>query len=366
MSWQLALGVLVIVPPVFFASRWFRRVSNKAYLDVRDRISTNLTTLQEGLEGVRVVQAFGRSDSFTERFEATNEDQYEANMETDSHLGEVLPVHRVRGRRRHRGDHRLRRLALDRSGVVDGRHGRRVRAVPPAAVRADQPAQPALQHGAVGGRGAAQDLRRARHAGRRSRRRRARSTCRGRARSTSTHVTFAYGTNDPVLHDVSLHIAAGERHRARRPDRRREVDAGQAHRAVLRPGRGRGARRRRRPARRDDASRCATASSSCRRKASCSRARCATTCASAGPKPPTPRSRPRSSALGLLDRFRAFPEGLDTEVRERGSRLVGRGAPARLARARRARRPVGARSSTKRRRTSTPAPSTRSSRRWRR
>ena len=59
LSWQLALGVLVIVPPVFFASRWFRRVSNKAYLEVRDRISTNLTTLQEGLEGVRVVQAFG-------------------------------------------------------------------------------------------------------------------------------------------------------------------------------------------------------------------------------------------------------------------------------------------------------------------
>ena len=61
LSWELALGVLVIVPPVFFASRWFRRVSNKAYLDVRDSISTNLSTLQEGLEGVRVVQAFGRS-----------------------------------------------------------------------------------------------------------------------------------------------------------------------------------------------------------------------------------------------------------------------------------------------------------------
>ena len=82
MSWQLALGVLVIVPPVYFASRWFRRVSNKAYLDVRDRISLNLTTLQEGLEGVRVVQAYGRSESFTERFESTNDDQYEANMET--------------------------------------------------------------------------------------------------------------------------------------------------------------------------------------------------------------------------------------------------------------------------------------------
>jgi len=65
LSWELALGVLVIVPPLFFASRWFRRISNKAYLEVRDSISTNLTTLQEGLEGVRVVQAYGRTRSFT-------------------------------------------------------------------------------------------------------------------------------------------------------------------------------------------------------------------------------------------------------------------------------------------------------------
>ena len=49
--------------------------------------------------------------------------------------------------------------------------------------------------------------------------------------------------------------------------------------------------------------------------------RCATTCGSAAPKRPTKRSRPRSSVLGLLDRFHAFPDGLETEVRERGSRL---------------------------------------------
>src|SRR5207247_9411372 len=67
-SWQLAVGILVIVPPVYFGSRWFRRVSNKAYLEVRDRISTNLSTLQEGLEGVRVVQAFGREEALTRKF----------------------------------------------------------------------------------------------------------------------------------------------------------------------------------------------------------------------------------------------------------------------------------------------------------
>ncbi len=82
MSWELTLAVLVIVPPVLIASRWFRRESNRAYLQVRERIGDNLATLQEGLEGVRVVQAFGREGGWTARFHRTNEAQYEANLET--------------------------------------------------------------------------------------------------------------------------------------------------------------------------------------------------------------------------------------------------------------------------------------------
>ncbi|MET1001251.1 MAG: ABC transporter ATP-binding protein [Acidimicrobiia bacterium] len=92
LSWELALGVLVIVPPVFFASRWFRRVSNKAYLEVRERIATNLSTLQESLEGVRVVQAFGREGSFTNRFSRTNEDQYQANLTAVKISAKYFPV----------------------------------------------------------------------------------------------------------------------------------------------------------------------------------------------------------------------------------------------------------------------------------
>ena len=48
-------------------------------------------------------------------------------------------------------------------------------------------------------------------------------------------------------------------------------------------------------------------------------------------------------ALGVLDRFLALPDGLDTEVRERGLAPVGRGTPARLAGPGRARRPGAAR-----------------------
>ena len=92
LSWRLALCTLVVVPPVYLASRWFRRASNRAYLEVRDRIGTNLATLQEGLAGVRVVQAFGRERAFTRRFHETNEGLYDANLETARIATRYFPV----------------------------------------------------------------------------------------------------------------------------------------------------------------------------------------------------------------------------------------------------------------------------------
>jgi ATP-binding cassette subfamily B protein len=74
------------------ASRWFRRSSNKAYLLVRDRIGQNLSTLQEGLAGVRVVQAFARERAFTRRFQETNEAQYDANIETVRISAKYFPI----------------------------------------------------------------------------------------------------------------------------------------------------------------------------------------------------------------------------------------------------------------------------------
>lgn len=82
LSWQLALCTLVLVPPLIIGSIWFRNAANRAYLEVRERIGHNLATLQEGLAGVRVVQAFGQESAFTSRFEETNEAQHDANVET--------------------------------------------------------------------------------------------------------------------------------------------------------------------------------------------------------------------------------------------------------------------------------------------
>ena len=79
-SWQLTLVCMVAVPGVIVASVWFRRVSNRAYLHVRDTVSATLSSLQEGLSGVRVVQAFSREESVVLRFGEQNRAQRDANL----------------------------------------------------------------------------------------------------------------------------------------------------------------------------------------------------------------------------------------------------------------------------------------------
>src|SRR5712692_6970787 len=97
LSWQLALCVMVVVPPLYFVTRWFRRESNAAFLAVRDRIGHNMSTLQEGLSGIRIVQAYGRQAAFAGRFRETNEAQFDANMKTAKIAVRYFPVVEMSG-----------------------------------------------------------------------------------------------------------------------------------------------------------------------------------------------------------------------------------------------------------------------------
>ncbi|MGB2694466.1 MAG: ABC transporter ATP-binding protein [Dehalococcoidia bacterium] len=82
MSWQLSLVSLVILPPLVIATTIFRAYSERAYEAVRDRIADVLIHMQEAFAGMRVVQAFARERDNTERFVAINELNYEANLRT--------------------------------------------------------------------------------------------------------------------------------------------------------------------------------------------------------------------------------------------------------------------------------------------
>lgn len=91
-SAKLLLLCLVALPPVVLASRKFQRESNVAYLDVRDGIGSTLSQLQEGIAGVRVVQAFAREDVETESFEQRNRGLYDAHMQSVKVSAWYLPI----------------------------------------------------------------------------------------------------------------------------------------------------------------------------------------------------------------------------------------------------------------------------------
>ena len=81
MSWELTLMVVLFVAPILgIASVRFQRLSNVAYLDVRERVGTNLSSLQEGITGVRVIQAYGREAEQHRRFVDTNRALYNSHL----------------------------------------------------------------------------------------------------------------------------------------------------------------------------------------------------------------------------------------------------------------------------------------------
>ncbi len=80
LSWQLGLVVLLMSPILIVATIWYRRMSSKAYLRVRDTVSGTLTALQEGLAGVRVIQAFDQTERTVGDFIDTSRDQYRTSI----------------------------------------------------------------------------------------------------------------------------------------------------------------------------------------------------------------------------------------------------------------------------------------------
>lgn len=97
LSWKLMAVCLISIPLVAAASVKFQRDSNRAYLDVRDRIGVTLSALQEGISGVRVVQAYAREDIEAERFKQTNDELYQSHMASVRVAAWYLPIIEVAG-----------------------------------------------------------------------------------------------------------------------------------------------------------------------------------------------------------------------------------------------------------------------------
>lgn len=315
---QLLLVCLAPVPVVVLASVKFQRDSNDAYLTVRDRIGLTLSALQEGISGVRVIQAYGREDVEVERFAHRNRRLYEAHMRSVRVQAWYLPV--IEG------------ASLACTALVVGLGGHLVAdgslSVGTVAFfvltlsNLFEPVQQLSQlFNTVQSSGAAlnklfdlldtpPDLAEAPDA----------VPLPERGELQVEHLSFAYGAGDPVLRDVSLTLAAGEKLALVGPTGAGKSTLAKLMARLYDPTDGR-----------------VTFAGTDLRQADVRSLRRRITVVPqegflfAGTIRDNVRiGRPDASdadvdaalaSLGLLDRFRSLPDGLDTEVNERGSRL---------------------------------------------
>ena len=80
LSWQLALVTLLVLPFLIAASIRFQRQSNRAYLDVREKVGANLSTLQESITGVRIIQSYGQQNHRSKQFVSSNRALFDSHM----------------------------------------------------------------------------------------------------------------------------------------------------------------------------------------------------------------------------------------------------------------------------------------------
>jgi ABC-type multidrug transport system fused ATPase/permease subunit len=82
LDWRLALATLLLLPLMALATAWFRSRTNQAYKRVRERLGLVTATLAEDISGMRVVQSFTREPTSQTNFRGINERYRAANYET--------------------------------------------------------------------------------------------------------------------------------------------------------------------------------------------------------------------------------------------------------------------------------------------
>jgi ATP-binding cassette subfamily B protein len=82
LDWRLALAALLVLPAMALVTAWFRSRSNRAYRSVRERLGLVTATLAEDVAGMRVVQSFTREPEQEQAFRGVNDRYRAANYRT--------------------------------------------------------------------------------------------------------------------------------------------------------------------------------------------------------------------------------------------------------------------------------------------
>ena len=90
-DFQLSILAFVVMPILAIATKIFRNYADTTYWEVREWIGQVLSSLQEGISGVRVIQAYTDEDTQIKRFEKVNKEHFKANMRSARNIAVYFP-----------------------------------------------------------------------------------------------------------------------------------------------------------------------------------------------------------------------------------------------------------------------------------
>ena len=88
---RLAFLSFLILPLLGIATKIFRNYADKAYWSVREWIGQVLSSLQEGISGVRIIQAYADETSQLDNFKKVNNEHFKANMQSAKNIAFYFP-----------------------------------------------------------------------------------------------------------------------------------------------------------------------------------------------------------------------------------------------------------------------------------
>ena len=90
-DFQLSVIAFIILPLLGVATRIFRKHADTAYWAVREWIGQVLSSLQEGISGVRIIQAYGDESTQIDRYEDVNQSHLNANLKSAKNIAIYFP-----------------------------------------------------------------------------------------------------------------------------------------------------------------------------------------------------------------------------------------------------------------------------------
>ena len=91
-DWRLSIIALLTIPVLLVATAWFKRNIKASFQDVRDKVSSINSFVQEHIVGMNIVQIFNREEAEFKKFKKINAEHRDAHLRSIFYYAVFFPV----------------------------------------------------------------------------------------------------------------------------------------------------------------------------------------------------------------------------------------------------------------------------------